>query len=222
MRRLDDLPVLAYDRRGYHRSRDLPVATTVAQHAEDLLALIDGRRSVVVGHSFGGVVALAAVAQGGKSSGIEAVAAYEAPLLWLDWDPTRASTDLLRDVDPADYAEAFFKRVVGSDAWERLPERIRIDRLADGPALVAELAAIRTTIAPFDFAALSVPVLAGRGERSLPHQRRGAELLVERVAHAELFEIPGAGHGAHLTHPDGFASFVRRAVALARHEPPPG
>ncbi len=39
--------------------------------------------------------------------------------------------------------------------------------------------------------------------------------LVEHTPGAELFEIAGAGHGAHLTHPDAFAAFVRAAVARA-------
>jgi pimeloyl-ACP methyl ester carboxylesterase len=35
------------------------------------------------------------------------------------------------------------------------------------------------------------------------------------VPGGEAFEIPGAHHGAHLSHPDHFAAFVRRVVALA-------
>jgi pimeloyl-ACP methyl ester carboxylesterase len=38
---------------------------------------------------------------------------------------------------------------------------------------------------------------------------------MEHTPDAELIEIEGAAHGAHLTHPDAFAGFVRAAVARA-------
>ncbi len=88
-------------------------------------------------------------------------------------------------------------------------------RRADGPALAGELAAIRTGDAPFDAALLAVPAVYGRGTVSLPHQRASAEWLVEHSPDARLIEIEGAAHGAHLTHPDAFARFVRAAVQRA-------
>jgi pimeloyl-ACP methyl ester carboxylesterase len=39
--------------------------------------------------------------------------------------------------------------------------------------------------------------------------------LVEHTPGAELVDIPGAAHGAHLTHPDAFAAFIRRVLARA-------
>ncbi len=108
-----------------------------------------------------------------------------------------------------------FDRVVGDGAWDRLSETGRAERRADGPALVAELNAIRVAEAPFDVTTMSIPALFGRGGRSLPHHREGVAWLVEHTPDAELFEIPGATHGAHLSRPDRFADFVRRAVERA-------
>jgi len=112
-------------------------------------------------------------------------------------------------------AERFFRRMVGDAAWDRLPDSTKEARRADGAALAAELDAIRVTEPPFDVTALDVPTVFGRGTESLPHHRATADWLVAHVPGAELVEIEGAGHGAHLTHPDAFARFVRDAVARA-------
>jgi lipase len=214
VRRLTDLHVVTYDRRGYHRSRDRPVSGTDVfnQHVRDLLDVIGGRDAVAVGHSFGGDIAIAAaIANPGV---VRAVGAYEPPMPWLDWWPSRHGREG-RSEDPGLRAEAFFRRMVGDDAWERLPERSRQERRADGPALVAELAALRNGAAPFDIAELSVPAVLGRGERSVAHHRRAIEVLEELTPDATIFEIPGASHGAHLSHPDTFATFVRVVVSRA-------
>ena len=64
VRRLDDLHTVSYDRRGYHRSRHVvPVHETLEGHVDDLLQVIDGRPSVVVGHSYGGAITLAAASR---------------------------------------------------------------------------------------------------------------------------------------------------------------
>jgi pimeloyl-ACP methyl ester carboxylesterase len=155
---------------------------------------------------------------------IGAVVAYEPPMPWLavyrsSPDSTPRGSPV--DGDPrdpeaaAEAAERFFRRMVGDASWERLPEPAKVARRADGPALAAELRAIRLTEAPFDVTRLSVPVIYGRGELSASRHRRSVTWLLEHTPGAELFEIAGASHGAHLTHPDAFATMVRKAVARA-------
>src|ERR1700688_2133430 len=59
VRRLPDLHVITYDRRGYNRSRPaLPPARSLEDHIADLVSIVDGRPSVLIGHSYGGDVAL--------------------------------------------------------------------------------------------------------------------------------------------------------------------
>jgi pimeloyl-ACP methyl ester carboxylesterase len=223
LRRLTDLHTVVYDRRGYHRSRDaVPLATGIDGHVDDLLAVIGGRPAVVVGHSYGGTVALGAALRHDPPSTITSLAAYEPPLPWLPpWTGRRTRPRPVgEDEDPGDAAERFFRRMVGERSWERLPESAREARRADGPALVAELRAIRVDDAPFDVTALRIPSLFGRGELSVDHHREGVAWLVDRVPGAELWELPGANHGAHLSHPDGFAAFVRRAVERSSESVP--
>ena len=59
--------------------------------------------------------------------------------------------------------ERFFKRMVGDAAWDRLPEATKAARRAEGPALSAELGAIRIAEAPFDVTTLSVPAVFAPG-----------------------------------------------------------
>jgi pimeloyl-ACP methyl ester carboxylesterase len=216
IRRLDDLHTVAYDRRGYDRSRHLvPVHETLGGHVDDLLAVIDGRPAVVVGHSYGGDIALGAALHPDGPGSILAVAAFEPPMPWLGTWATRPrpARPPHEDEDPGLAAERFFRRMVGDSAWDRLTDETREARRADGAALAAELAAIRTSEPPFDVTTLAVPVVFGRGSTTLPHHREAADWLLAHVPGAELIEIEGAAHGAHLTHPDAFSRFVRAALA---------
>ncbi len=232
VRRLDDLHTVVFDRRGYQGSRQaLPLNTSLHGHIEDLVTVIAGRPAVVVGHSYGGDIALGAAVRAGPGSSIVSVVAYEPPMPWLGpWARSTASATAMRASRPegipapvsdpdaaAVAAERFFRRMVGDTAWDRLSESAKDERRADGPALEAELSAIRTTEEPFDVTGLRVPATFGRGELSAPRHRDTAAWLADHVPGAELIEIPGASHGAHLTHPDAFASMVRSAVGRAHH-----
>lgn len=215
---LDDLHVVSYDRRGYARSQGTgPADDSIEDHVADLLAVLDGRRAVVVGHSLGGDVALAAAAR--HPDQVVAAAAYEPPLPWLSWWPEdTAGGAAFRAAEEGrlgDAAEAFMRRMTSEDAWARLPERTRAERRADGPALAADLRALRDGPAPFAPAAVRVPVVVGAGTESPEHLRQAARRLAEELPDAELVEIPGAGHGAHISHPAPFAAFARRALGRA-------
>jgi pimeloyl-ACP methyl ester carboxylesterase len=213
-RRLVDLDLTVYDRRGYGASSAAGTATSIAEHVEDLLVVLDGRPTVVVGHSLGAVVALAAAAS--RPGTVVAVMAYEAPLPWEPWWPRDSAGGRAVGAhldDPPAAAEAFMRTMVGDRSWERLPASTRAARRAEGRALLAEMTAIRRPPAPLDLRRVAVPVLSARGAASAPHHRRAAEVVATGVAHGELAEIAGADHGAHLTHPDEFAALVRRTVA---------
>jgi pimeloyl-ACP methyl ester carboxylesterase len=208
VRHLGDLEVLRYDRRGYGRSAELAPLRTIAEQADDLLAVLDGRPAAVFGHSIGGVVAVAAAARAPEV--VRSVLAYEAPAPWTDWWPTAPAAD--PPLDPADEAEAFMRRAIGDRYWERLPKRTRDDRRAEGPALLADLASLQGE-APFDPAQVTVPVLVAYGADTTWWHRRAAQELADALPHGELVTVAGATHGVHLTHPTATADLVRRAVA---------
>ena len=219
LRRLRDLHTLVYDRRGYHRSRDVvPVHETLDGHVDDLLAVIDGRPAVVVGHSYGGDIALGAALRPGGPTPILAVGrlrAADAVARHLG-HPVRSARQprprprTTRDWSPSGSSGAWS----GTRPGNGCPKRPRTPGAADGPALAAELAAIRGDRPPFDVTKLTVPVVFGRGIRVAPPSPGvGGVAGRAHVPGAELVEIAGAGHGAHLTPPDAFANFVRTAMA---------
>jgi pimeloyl-ACP methyl ester carboxylesterase len=211
-RRLEDLRVVTYDRRGYQDSRGDGSVVGVEGHIDDLLGVLEeiGRPSVVVGHSLGGVVALGAAIA--KPARFASVAAFEPPMRWLPIERPAGPWGMSQDPDAA--VETFFRGRVGDAAWDRLEPAARADRLADGPALVAELASLSGD-ALFDITDLTVPVVFGCGGSTDEFHIQNVAWLAEHVPGAEQITIPGSGHGAHLTHPDAFADFVRAAVARA-------
>ena len=213
-RHLADVRVLRYDRRGYGRSTELGPAGSFEQQVDDLAAVVGDRPAVAVGHSLGGVIALALAQRTPEL--VRAVVAYESPMAWEPWWPagTAGSTAMAAEGAEGEAAERFMRRMVGDERWGRLPERTRSARRAEGPALVAELRSIRDrTRPPYVPEALAVPVLAAHGTKSSPHHQRTAVELSARAPKGELAVVDGAGHGVHLTHPEALAALARRALA---------
>lgn len=209
-RRLGDgWRIVTYDRRGYSRAADDPGPFDVAHNVADLAAVIERFADdpvVVVGHSFGGVVALACSAT--RPDLIRAAAVYEPPQSWNDWWPgnTGGAVAVARADRPEDAAEAFMRRVVGDAVWEGLPERTKSARRAEGRALVGELTDIRRA-RPFDASQIPHRVLVARGERASQHQVRGTSELAGSLGTSPVI-IAGAGHNAHASHPTEFANLV--------------
>lgn len=222
-------PVLRYDRRGYGRSAPHEGPFTMADQVDDALAVLDrfddGRPWVVIGHSYGGNVALSLAA---ASARIAAVVTYEPPLSWMPWWPhATAGGEAVRLVESGglaveralagpldgdddrdgDAAEAFMRRLIGDDRWERMPAERRAARRREGRALVAELVDLRRA-APWQVDAIRVPVLAMAGEASREHHRRAAREVAELIGDAEHAELPGASHFGPNTHPDATAAQI--------------
>lgn len=214
-RLMEGCHVVSYDRRGYAGSRDAaPPARGIADHVRDLEAILGGRRAVLAGHSYGGTVALALASRRPDLAG--AVLAYEPPLAWLEqWSANRSRADLFRGASPEQAAEEFVKQLVGAHRYERLPLRTREEIVKDGPALVAEMTAIRDDPAPFEPSRITVPALVARGELTSDHHVFGTDLLVAEMPAAALRVVPGAGHNAHQSHPREFAALVTEAVELS-------
>ncbi|CAN5426744.1 alpha/beta hydrolase [soil metagenome] len=200
-RRLDaQYRVLRYDRRGYGHSAPHPGPFDMAAQVDDLIALLDGRRAVLVGHSYGGNVAMAAAAQ--HAALVAGVAIYEAPLPWEQFwpGPTGGSRT---DQTPADAAEAFMRRLIGDKRWLALPERTRLSRRSEGLALMGELADLRAN-KPWDAAQIKVPLVVGVGSRAADRYQGGMAFIADEVAGAQLIHLEGCGHNAPTTAPEQF------------------
>ncbi len=217
--RLADLHVVVYDRRGYGDSIGAGPPTGLRQHADDLLAVIGDRRATVVAHSFGGHVAvLAAIAEPER---VESVGLWELPVPWMDFvspDTRRRIAMLAGSADPEAVGEQTRRRMMGEEAWARLPEQTRAECRAEGRAFVVDMAS--EVEAPYVWSDLRVPCVIGYGERRAPDTYEGSRQLADAIGFP-TFPVPDAPHAVHLQRPDVFADFVRRAVAGRASTPTP-
>lgn len=196
--------VLRYDRRGYGRSARHPGPFDMGAQVGDLVDLLRGRPAVVVGHSYGGNVALATAER--HPHLVRAVALYETPLSWEPWWPgtTAGSAAVATAGSPDDAAERFMRRLVGDERWEALPERTRATRRMEGAAMVGELTDLRSG-PPWRADQITVPVRAGYGTRGAAHHQQGMRRVAEAIAGAVLVGLDGCRHDAPLSHPALFA-----------------
>ncbi len=195
-RRLDEqFRVLRYDRRGYGRSRPHDGPFDMASQVDDLVQVLAGRKAVIVGHSYGGNVALAAAERHPEL--VAGVVIYETPLSWEPWWPgTTAGASAIKAAGrPEEAAEAFMRRLLGDERWEGLPERTRETRRAEGKPLVDELADLREH-RPWHAERIRVPVMLGYGTRGAAHHQQGMTLAAGAIPDARLGVLDGCGHGA--------------------------
>jgi pimeloyl-ACP methyl ester carboxylesterase len=219
-RRLGGVEVLAYDRRGYGGSQPARDRVGLDGHAADLLEVVAAAGApavVLVGHSYGGLVALraaeVAVSRYGRRE-LRAVASFEAPMPWRGEYGRSAGLDSIElgaREGPAAAAEHFYRAMVGDSVWARLGEADRSARRAEGAALLDDLRSAREEHAAPDPSRIDAPVHSGRGELSQPRLRWAAEELAVQAG-TPLVEILGAGHGAHLSHPGRFAGWITSLV----------
>ena len=202
-RRTSQFDLVAYDRRGYQGSRALsPV--TLALHVDDLATVAQHEAAnapiIFFGHSFGGVITFATAFRAPLLAAL--VVNYESPLPWI---LARTASRPTPSADPALEAENFFRRVVSTTAWLRLSEFEKESRRLDGSGLLSDLAMVGGG-APFDLAALQTPAAYLHGDQlRAPYYRELCREIVRLNPAVTTRELVGAGHGAHLTHPDQLA-----------------
>lgn len=211
-RHLPDRDIVAYDRRGYARSRHLAPVATFAAQVDDLVAVLaelvadDGERRLIVGHSAGGLIALHALTRPGIDELAVGAVVWEAPLAWNDWYTSRGSG--LIHLEPEVAAEAFMRGVIGDRLWERLPATMQSERRAEGAALQADMRNARSAEAAVDLAKIALPVVVGHGTESSVHHQRSATEAAADIAGCRLVPIEGADHGVHLSGPTSFAALI--------------
>jgi pimeloyl-ACP methyl ester carboxylesterase len=217
---LPDLRIIAYDRRGFGKSLGaLPPARHFGDHADDLIALLGGRRAVVVAQSVGCNVAMTAAARAPQL--VAALGVWEPPNAWCDWWPTPelalSAARFGAAGDSRALGEEFNRGILGDDRWERLPERTKEMLRNEGAAFQTDMVA--ELVAPYDFGDLKTPTVVGYGTATGTGHAEGARRLAALIG-AELYEVDGADHFAPMSDPPAWATMVRRAVALAEAHGP--
>jgi pimeloyl-ACP methyl ester carboxylesterase len=213
---LSDLPVTTYDRRGYGRSVAAgELGGGFEVHAADLIAVMGGVPSVVVGQSAGGAIAMLASTRAPEL--FLSVGAWEPPMVAHDWWVGQRAADAIRPfaeaVDPDQAGEDFGRMIMGTARWEGLRPETRALFRAEGRALRADTRWQLEHV--FDPLEVSVPVVIGSGTSAWDEiHRLSHSRLAERIG-AEHLVVEGADHQAHLGRPAAWAGLVRRAIELA-------
>jgi len=224
-----DFHVLAADSYGAGRSPAWPTDRAVA--LRDEAALLEpvfsraGEPFALVGHSYGGAVALiAALAQPRR---VRALALYEPTLFALieAESPSPNDADGIRNAvagaaaaleagSPEDAAECFIDYWMGAGAWQRTPEPRRGPITASVANVVGWKHALFTEPTPLQaFGALDIPVLYMVGSDSPASSRGVAALLQKVLPRAELVEFEGLGHMGPVTHPETVNEAISRFLA---------
>lgn len=223
--------VMAPDTHGAGKGPAWPVGRplTLSDEVAALAPLLDqaGDSFTLVGHSYGGAVALMAAAK--YPERVRALVLYEPTLFALvdaDQPPPNDADGIRHTVERATVAlvqgdrhraaEYFIDFWTGEGSWRDKPEAQR-DAIAAacvnvpgwGHALLKEPTPLSA------FAGLKMPVLLMLGQETQASARAVATLLARTWPHAELRHFEGLGHMGPLTHPD----IVNAAIEefLARH-----
>lgn len=211
--------VISVDRRGSGDSADAapqpPGPIDVSVHLADLAAIAEVEAlapGVVVGHSYGGCVALELAAR--HPTLVRAVVAYEPPYGPAAPDDAREhmaaiGRRTLRAAEAGDLAAAalvFMEGVSGADAVAALSPAVRERIGRAGTGVVAD--ATLLGMDPTGPDAISSPVLIATGDASMPLYEDIARELVGRIPDARHRRIEGASHMAPITIPDVIAAVV--------------
>jgi pimeloyl-ACP methyl ester carboxylesterase len=215
--------VIAYDRRGYARSRG-EVVRSAAEHARDAAAVLDALEAgpaVVVGTSAGATIALDLAVR--RPDLVRAVIVHEAAwralrhpdasglgalarMQWLAWQGRYG-----------DGAETLLRWVYsyrdGGSAWDAFPEEWRRMARENGRSVVADLkSSMGGYPGPQDLATITAPVVCTFGSRSRGYMRSITRSLARAIPTASLKEIDGAAHAVPFDAPGAFAQVIVEAM----------
>jgi pimeloyl-ACP methyl ester carboxylesterase len=222
---------LAPDLLGYGRSAPWRRDAALAPDAElgVVHALLDvagrpvDRRVHLVGHSYGGTVALNAARRfPGRVASLTLIEPVAFHLLRRadetdGWREVAALAErhlaLVDGGRDAAAAEAFVTYWMGANAWLHMSDAARDSAVRTAAKVAAEW---RLMFAAEDnletVASIDAPTLLIRGGRTRRPAQRVVEMLCGTLPHARHHEIPEAGHMSPLTHPAAVAEAIRRHV----------
>ena len=232
-----DFRVLAPDLYGYGATGAWPAQApfTLEDEAQIVLALLErcGEPAHLVGHSYGGAVALHVARERGDLVRSLAVIEPVAFHLLRDGDDEDDASlaevagivgAVQRSLDCGAYEHGFgrfFDYWSGAGAWAAIPQAKRPAIAAHLPKVALDFrATIRDRARSRDFRRLAMPALVIQGERSPRPTRRICARLAGTLPDVRVATVPSAGHMCPVTHREEtnglLAAFVERRPRRAR------
>lgn len=224
----DRYRLISYHRRGYVGSGPIAGTGSLADEVHDCCALLSHlgvRLAHVIGHSFGGVVALQLALEVPQL--VHTVTLLEAALMVGDSEPLyrqglQQSVQRYREAGARVVADEFLQmRWPGyREPLEKALPGAFEQAVADAPASFAAdvPAALHSRFGEEQAIKITQPVLVVLGQRSVALHPRFAEtyqLLLDWLPNAEGFVLPRATHFLHLENPRDMAGAL--ADFYARH-----
>lgn len=226
--------VFAFDRPGHgHSERPAPLETTVEVQAAmlcDALRKLSIEKPVIVGHSWGGSVALAAaVAYGAELSGVVLLAPAAYPSVGVEWWSLLPHVPILGPLAVKAFAPLIGRRVVKSnlkdayhpqDLHEEYAEHVaelwtRADRISawagDERTLRASLSMLSQYYPEIE---LPVVIVTGDADRVLDPKQH-AYPLHKAIPHSKLIVLPDTGHQLPQTQADAVLAAIDHASELS-------
>ncbi len=171
----------------------------------------------IVGHSYGGLVALA-LARGGEA--VRSLAVLE-PAATGFLPPEHAAVavapllELGRAEGPEAATDRFLEAVLGDDARQLLDRHVpgaRDEALAHAEQFFgAELpAVVRWTFGPEDAAGIAAPILNVTGDSSVPRFAQGGALIQAWFPDARRYVLPAATHLLMAQNPEAMAARLQQ------------
>jgi pimeloyl-ACP methyl ester carboxylesterase len=227
---------LAPDLLGYGKNPPWPADASVTPESElpAIAALLEraGEPVHLVGHSYGGAIALTAAQRfpGRFASlalvepvGFQLLKAADEPDGWREIASlAERHNGLVAEGKYAEAADLFMSYWIGSAAWQRTPQftrdniaRTMTKTAAEWKMMFAMDSELRS------IAAIDIPALLICGGRTRKPVRKVVELLRKTLPHARYAEIADAGHMSPLTHSGVVADAIRMHIGsvLSQHRP---
>jgi pimeloyl-ACP methyl ester carboxylesterase len=206
---VDEYTLIVPDRRGRGESGDAD-EYSLTREVGDLFAIVDAVNDdvSVFGHSFGGLVALAAT----DETKLKNLVLYEPPILVGDQTANADLTEQMRELTETGNREGamevFYQQGAGIPDPRRLPawpDRINFDLI---DTVIRESVAVEDYNLPTRIS-FEIPTLLLTGEHSPSHLRDASQTLNDRLPNSRLVELAGVGHVATLFAPEQVATEVK-------------
>ncbi|MEW6267921.1 MAG: alpha/beta hydrolase [Thermodesulfobacteriota bacterium] len=203
---------VALDLPAHGRSSGLDGPASVeaaAEHVGGFLAGISAPPAVLVGHGFGGHVALAvAAAQPARVRGVVTIGTAARPTIPND------AVDKLRQVVQGRLGQQFDTPYFGNAPDMAVMRELWGEMVKTDPKVrLSDMLAYRASRVAERLGGVARPVLVLVGEADKLCARAGAEELAKALSDARFAAIPDAGHVAHLEKADEVNGRIERFVA---------